>query len=607
MKIMKKFSMNRKLKLLLTFIATICLGLSLGANAARLTIKNNCSYPVNPGIYPATLYSNGGWAMKAGETVSFQINGTGRVWARTECDSSDPRRPAQCRTGQCGGTGLQCAGTTGEPNTSLFEFTLNPNGIGTDWYNISYVDAVNPPIGVSTSNKSCVSPNSCSSQVISQCPAELKQGDNTCLSACTKYDTDQYCCRGAYGTAATCALANWSKPAQTYVNNIHKFCPNSYSYAYDEASGALQTCATGGDYELTYCPSGGGSSSSPPPSSSNTGRTGELARQMLEAVGGKGLNGAHSLTPLHSPGNRLDDLGSKTASGSPVGINPANGGRSQTWVFADKNVRPDGHYNIAVYFGAFCLDVTESGSGSGTNVVLTPCDGRLSQSWKAEALAGSDKYTLKSAINPDKCLGVPNASQQAGIQVAVLANCSAPSQQWKMERVNTNLFKSGSSGGGSGPSGGGGGSSGGGDGSSGGGGGSSSNNDLQFCVDENNRYRQTKGLPALTRSSGVEQYAAASAEYQDRTRTAHSYFGKTGGVPNSMGSGENMLPGWQGWSLNGGKTIRQIMTEGIKMMWDEGPGGGHYENMVSTSFKSVGCGVFVNSQNGVTVSIDFTR
>src|SRR5205085_831036 len=90
------------------------------------------------------------------------------------------------------------------------------------------------------------------------CPAELKMG-NVCLSPCTKFNTDQFCCRGAFGTPQTCVVANWSAVAQTYVNNIHSFCPREYSYAYDENSGgALQTCPTGSNFTITFCPGGGG-------------------------------------------------------------------------------------------------------------------------------------------------------------------------------------------------------------------------------------------------------------------------------------------------------------------------------------------------------------
>ena len=80
------------------------------------TVVNNCSYTVYPGIYPASTYANGGWTMAPGASVSFSVpdGNIGRLWGRTGCNSASP---AVCTTGSCGGTGLQCAGTTGYPNT----------------------------------------------------------------------------------------------------------------------------------------------------------------------------------------------------------------------------------------------------------------------------------------------------------------------------------------------------------------------------------------------------------------------------------------------------------------------------------------------------------
>src|SRR5437016_14504467 len=45
-------------------------------------------------------------------------------WSSDVCSSD----LAVCSTGQCGGVGLQCAGTTGLSGTSLAEFNLNANG-----------------------------------------------------------------------------------------------------------------------------------------------------------------------------------------------------------------------------------------------------------------------------------------------------------------------------------------------------------------------------------------------------------------------------------------------------------------------------------------------
>lgn len=239
------------------------------AQATTFTVRNNCSYTVYPGVFPAATFSNGGWTLAPGASSTFTVasGSVGRLWGRTGCNSASP---AQCTTGSCGGTGLQCAGTTGQPNTSLFEWNINANG--TDWYDVSYVDAIDNPIGVSISNASCVSPAACSASVLSSCPADLKSG-NECLSPCTRYNTDQFCCRGAFGTPDTCVVANWMASAQTYVNNVHSFCPREYSYAYDENSGgALQTCPTGSNFTVTFCPSGsggGGTTPPPPPPSSN--------------------------------------------------------------------------------------------------------------------------------------------------------------------------------------------------------------------------------------------------------------------------------------------------------------------------------------------------
>ncbi|HTE53235.1 MAG TPA: thaumatin family protein [Kofleriaceae bacterium] len=222
------------------------------ARADTFTVRNSCSYTVYPGVFPASVFQNGGWTLAPGASSTFTVpsGSIGRLWGRTGCNTGTS--PAQCTTGSCGGTGLQCAGTTGQPNTSLFEWNVDAGG--TDWYDVSYVDAVDNPIGVTVSNPTCFSPAACSPSVLSSCPSDLRSG-NVCLSPCTRYNTDQLCCRGAFGTPSTCVVGNWPGSAQTYVNNVHSSCPRQYSYAYDEvAGGALHTCPTGASFTITFCP-----------------------------------------------------------------------------------------------------------------------------------------------------------------------------------------------------------------------------------------------------------------------------------------------------------------------------------------------------------------
>ena len=232
--------------------AMIALAVCQGVVAQTFTVVNKCGYTVYPGIFPP-VFQNGGWSMAPGASVSFAPGNkfNGRIWGRIACNAASP---ALCATGQCGGTGLQCAGTTGQVGTSLAEFNLNANG--TDWYDVSYVDGMDNPIGLQISNGSCVSPSSCNGAVVSNCSSTLRSGDY-CLSPCTKFNTDQFCCRNAFGTRATCVVSQWPAADQAYVTNIHNSCPNEYAYAYDDPVG-LHTCATGNGntYTITFCPAG---------------------------------------------------------------------------------------------------------------------------------------------------------------------------------------------------------------------------------------------------------------------------------------------------------------------------------------------------------------
>jgi len=386
----------RSSRLLAVILCMAAAAIAAPSLAATFTVVNNCSYTIYPGIYPAT-YSNGGWTMNPGTSVSFTLNPgwNGRIWGRIGCNSASP---AVCATGQCGGTGLQCAGTTGVAGTSLAEFNLNANG--TDWYNVSYVDGFDNPIGVRVSNASCVSPNTCTTAPRQLCSADLLRGQD-CLSPCTRYNTDQYCCRGAFGTAQTCVVSNWPAAAQSYVNNIHAYCPNQYSYAYDEVAGnALHTCPTGANYTVTFCPAGGGS--------------------------GTNLNGPHTLTPQNATAQRLDDFQAATASGNPIVIWQANNSGAQSWVFSNANVVPAGYFNLAVSFGPYCM--TATGTANGSVVNLQPCNGSPGQAWNAVYSGGT--YELRPANNTNLCLDVKDFGTANGTAVQVWGCASSSNQRW---------------------------------------------------------------------------------------------------------------------------------------------------------------------------------
>lgn len=70
---------------------------------------------------------------------------------------------------------------------------------------------------------SCKSLPTCSKEFL-----VLKNGQfDSCLSACSKFNTDEYCCRGAFGTPDKCVANQYSK-------SVKAVCPDAYSFAYDD-------------------------------------------------------------------------------------------------------------------------------------------------------------------------------------------------------------------------------------------------------------------------------------------------------------------------------------------------------------------------------------
>jgi hypothetical protein len=158
---------------------------------------------------------NGGWELAAGKTTIFSLPKTfeaGRIWARTDCTSLNGA--FRCATGDCGGV-LECAQggiqRGGQTPASLAEFTLNGHG-AQDYYDVSLVDGYNLMISIKVQNPNnerpgaywCKNPN-CVQDLNLICPEALKKRGNNgavigCVSACEKFKTDEYCCRGKFNT-----------------------------------------------------------------------------------------------------------------------------------------------------------------------------------------------------------------------------------------------------------------------------------------------------------------------------------------------------------------------------------------------------------------------
>jgi len=124
---------------------------------------------------------------------------------------------------------------------------------------------------------------------------------------------------------------------------------------------------------------------------------------------------------------------------------------------------------------------------------------------------------------------------------------------------------------------------------------STSVGNLSFCADEVNRYRASVGRGPLNRSADLEAFAARAAENDGLAHQAHHFFSTTSG--GGMAMAENEILWWSGFG------VRSVIQQGLRQMWQGGPYGEHYDNMVG-NFSQIGCGIFVNGAE-VTVAQDF--
>jgi len=109
----------------------------------------------------------------------------------------------------------------------------------------------------------------------------------------------------------------------------------------------------------------------------------------------------------------------------------------------------------------------------------------------------------------------------------------------------------------------------------------------EACVATINQYRATLALAPLSAWTDSAGCFATQASLDFTAGTGHANFGKCGE------SAQNTCPGWPSDTTLASRLA--VLRQCAKQMWDEGPGAdvsahGHYLNMSSISYRSVGCG-----------------
>jgi hypothetical protein len=205
---------------------------------------------------PQPALTTTGWVLPAGGTLTVVVpdKWNGRFWGRTGC-AFDASGHGRCDTGDCAGR-FQCRQYGVIPAT-LAEFNLN-SWQNLDFYDVSMVDGSNVPMWINIARGKTHDPisargcakNGCTHPVA--CPTELRvsRGGKVvgCESPCGIFDTDQYCCRGAYAPRDKCRPDQWPVDYAAIFKRAQVF---AYSYVDDDATSTF-VCAADCDYRITF-------------------------------------------------------------------------------------------------------------------------------------------------------------------------------------------------------------------------------------------------------------------------------------------------------------------------------------------------------------------
>lgn len=297
------------------YLSAIMMLLSLSTQAQNRTFifVNQMNEDIWVGAQGNPLPANGGFALPKGTSVTITVPygaSAIRFWGRTQCNFNSSGA-GTCASGDCA-RGLYCNGAGGIPPATLAEFTMNGAG-NQDFYDISLVDGYNLPMRIipvagtytvpASGGKYACGTAGCTSDLLLTCPTELRTLNSSgqtvgCMSACMKYNTDAYCCKGANNLPSTC-------PPTNYSQIFKAACPDAYSYAYDDQTSTY--ICIGATYQIIF----GTGGSNPQPTGVAT-----MYKDCNYAGYAIGLNtGSYTLSQLQAKGILNDDISSVKLNG----------------------------------------------------------------------------------------------------------------------------------------------------------------------------------------------------------------------------------------------------------------------------------------------------
>lgn len=116
------------------------------------------------------------------------------------------------------------------------------------------------------------------------------------------------------------------------------------------------------------------------------------------------------------------------------------------------------------------------------------------------------------------------------------------------------------------------------------------------CVDRTNELRATLGLAPIARLTSAEPCVDGQAKSDSESGDPHGSFGDCLDQVEWSGAAQNECPGYD--------SVEAAPTSCLDAMWAEGPGGGHYDNMVGDATHTA-CGLYTTPDGEVWLVQDF--
>ena len=123
---------------------------------------------------------------------------------------------------------------------------------------------------------------------------------------------------------------------------------------------------------------------------------------------------------------------------------------------------------------------------------------------------------------------------------------------------------------------------------------------VRYNVDQVNAYRSRGGLPPLLYDGRLSAFATTGSQRLARDHVAHANFAENASAQKfGSRSAENQGDpgGVPPMDADRWRSAQKQVDVMLKLMMDEGPGGGHYDNIMSPKLRRIGVGiVYVNNR-----------